>query len=777
MTVFAKKGFNNAPEGNVTLWQHTKDVWDASRALFGETEPTRLCRQWFRFFKVPIEHFETFRRRLDLAALWHDTGKATCSFQNMLLEGEAQLVRHEYLSYHLFCQVVKQLGLSKDDQVAIRFAILGHHLKAGTNYLFGNGIRLGLDQSNLPIRVFAEDGGLQQICRETEMLCTLDPGSLTLAPVLEGGKATSPGLWRNHLDTGREWLDDRPGPSAQFRALALALVASDSAGSGLRRTGQSVVEWIRQRFPEDPLTPKQLNETIIKGRTGDIEAITGKPFQPNDLQLTAQRLGSRAVLVSPCGSGKTLAAWLWAETQLQAGTATRVLFLYPTRNTATEGFRDYVSWGKEDASLLSGTSDYDLEGMAFQGHDHPSDDDKPKDPRNQTDYRPEAALYSLGYWNKRYVSATVDSFLSFSANNYGADCLLPLLCDSLVVVDEVHSFDPQMFNHLTRFLDECEVPVLMMTATLPRRMREALESRGAAVVEAPDPKGDTTRPRYNVSFAHEGDSIEQAVREWVADGEEKRLLAVCNIVSRCQQLGESLRPLLEQHDDLEIIVYHSRFRLEDRKRIHEDVIKKFRESPKRLVLLSTQVCQMSLDLDADSLFTEIAPLADIIQRMGRANRKGCRPVGHVKIFHVEKEKPYSRDSLDEARLRLSELPDPSSVSQAQLGELMASLLGDDLQDPELVPLFSNTLPGLESREYRLADDYTVDAVLPSELDRYIELRKARDPSAAGLVVPVPFYRTQRPSRRDAPRFLRVAKDNNYDSFLGFLERTPVCEQA
>lgn len=777
MVVLAKKGYNGAAEGNVTLWQHTKDVWDASLALFGKEEPTRLCRQWFCLFKIPIEHYPEFRLRLSLAALWHDSGKATCSFQNMLLEGEAQLVRHEYLSYQLFSQVAKLLGLGRDDLAAIRFAVLGHHLKAGKNYLFGRGTRLGLEEVNLPVRVYSSDEGLQSICRETEQLLGLRPRTLCLSPELDGRKATSAHLWKRQFESGREWLDERARPAAQFRALALALVASDSAGSGLRRTGQSVTEWIQRRFPSVGLTPDELENTIIKGRVSEIERASSKPFEPNELQRTAQSLGPRAVLVSPCGSGKTLAAWLWAKSQLQTGAATRVIFLYPTRNTATEGFRDYVSWGKEDASLLSGTADYDLEGMAFQGSDYPDDEKKCEDPRHQTDYRPEAALYSLGYWNKRYISATVDSFLSFSANNYGADCLLPLLCDSLVIVDEVHSFDPQMFNHLTRFLDECDVPVLMMTATLPRRMREALEKRGAAVVEAPDPKGETTRPRYSLDFASEGETIEQAVRKWVEQGEEKRLLAVCNIVARCQELGGSLLPLLEQHKDLEIIVYHSRFRLEDRKRIHEEVIRKFRDSEKRLILLSTQVCQMSLDLDADSLFTEIAPLADIIQRMGRANRKGKRSRGRVKIFRVEKEKPYTEEALEEAQLRLEQLPDLTAVSQAQLGELMASLLGDECQDPELVPLFSNVLPGLESTEYRASDDYTVDAVLPSELDRYIELRKARDPSAAGFVVPVPFYRTGNPDRGDAPRFLRVAKEDSYDHFLGFLERIPAREQA
>ena len=42
----------------------------------------------------------------------------------------------------------------------------------------------------------------------------------------------------------------------------------------------------------------------------------------------------------------------------------RVIFLYPTRATATEGFKDYVAWAPEaDAGLIHGTAAYELDGM------------------------------------------------------------------------------------------------------------------------------------------------------------------------------------------------------------------------------------------------------------------------------------------------------------------------------------------------------------------------------------------------------------------------------
>lgn len=773
MQVLAKKGNANNPHANITLWQHTSDVLEATEALFGLDEPSRLCQQWFRFFKVPQAHWPTFRKRLTLAALWHDTGKASCSFQEMLQDGTTQLIRHEYLSFALLQGVARKLMLPQEDLMAISFAILGHHLKAGSRYLCGSGTRLGIDCLDLPITVYSADVGLQNILRQTEARLGLALNSLALPKSLPGAQLTSEEKWMNRLNNGREYFLDHSDCTPEFRALALALIASDSAGSGLRRTGRTITDWIGQCFPKEGLTPQDLESTIIKGRTQDIVEATGRAFEPNALQKQAQELGPRAVIISPCGSGKTLAAWLWAQVQLKTHKASRVLFLYPTRNTATEGFRDYVSWGKDAASLLHGTADYDLEGISFQGQDHPDPDKNSKnDTRHQASYGPEAALYSLGYWNKKYISATVDSFLSFSANNYGADCLLPLLCDSLVVVDEVHSFDPQMFTHLCGFLKHCDAPVLLMTATLPKLMRKQFEAIGIPVEEAPDPDGAATQERYHLSFAQEESNMATEIEDWILKSKEKKLLAVCNIVSRCQALGRDLQEFVDSRDDVEMIVYHSRFRLQDRQRIHEDVIKKFRDPSKRLILLSTQVCQMSLDLDADSLFTEIAPLPDLIQRMGRANRQGKNVRGYIRFFEPPKSQPYTDKELEEAKLRLQALPDLTAVTQVHLAELMASLLGQAGLDQDLVPLFGTDIPTLESSDYRLADDYTVDAVLPMDLEQYCQLREAYEPRAVGLVVPVPFFHTQKPERPGAPRFLRVAKADTYTNFLGFYDKEP-----
>src|SRR5206468_3989877 len=102
--------------------------------------------------------------------------------------------------------------------------------------------------------------------------------------------------------------------------------------------------WLQRCFQTDPLTGEFVEKSVIDPRIREIESRTGCGFQWRDWQLATGDLGERALLLSPCGSGKTMAAWRWIRNRLADTPTSRVIFLYPTRGTATEGFRDYVSW-------------------------------------------------------------------------------------------------------------------------------------------------------------------------------------------------------------------------------------------------------------------------------------------------------------------------------------------------------------------------------------------------------------------------------------------------
>lgn len=131
-----------------------------------------------------------------------------------------------------------------------------------------------------------------------------------------------------------------------------------------------------------------------------------------------------------------------------------------------------------------------------------------------------------------------------------------------------------------------------------------------------------------------------------------------------------------------VVAYHSRFRYQDRVARHRDVVDRFAAAPGAgLLAVTTQVAEMSLDLDADLLVTELAPVPALIQRLGRLNRRVCEQYpGTPRMALVvapEKPAPYGPGQLDSAGSwldRLTALARP--LSQHDLAECFR-LMEDD----------------------------------------------------------------------------------------------------
>ena len=88
----------------------------------------------------------------------------------------------------------------------------------------------------------------------------------------------------------------------------------------------------------------------------------------------------------------------------------------------------------KQAGLAKAEAEYELQDLFV----NPLDDRV--DPRRDKSFEVEERLFSLGFWSKRFFSATVDQFLSFMQYSYGSMVMLPVLSKSVIVIDEVHSF-------------------------------------------------------------------------------------------------------------------------------------------------------------------------------------------------------------------------------------------------------------------------------------------------------------------------------------------------
>ena len=163
-------------------------------------------------------------------------------------------------------------------------------------------------------------------------------------------------------------------------------------------------------------------------------------------------------------------------------------------------------------------------------------------------FETDARLFALGYWKRRVFSATVDQFLSFTQYGYAGVCLLPLLADSVVVIDEAHAYDHAMFAALLNFLKHFDAPVLCMTATLSEQRRHLLAGASGPGWELldgyaagfADLDAIAEAPRYRVRRV-DRDGADARVRAALADG--RRVLWVANTVARAQAAARTVRRL------------------------------------------------------------------------------------------------------------------------------------------------------------------------------------------------------------------------------------------
>ncbi len=754
------KDKNGLPRFEETLWGHTVKTMESFEVMFGAPgkAPTRLASRWLAFFGLSDSAMEAFLVNGRAACGLHDLGKGTGFFQDMLRGLRAiSVLRHEHLSgiFLWLPDVASWLdAIPLLDRKIVFCAIAGHHLRCKREdfaqpledlksfRLLPDGICALFNKIGVALGAPFEARGEMLV----SPLWSLDGrGGFDLKAFREDALHQ---MGRFH----RRELKKDPFRARLLMGVRAALILADSSGSGLAREEKDLSNWLETAFGE-PLSASYVEANVIARRVDQIERSKGR-FQWSDFQDAAEGIGPRGLLLAPCGSGKTLAAWRWIKARLKEQPAARVIFLYPTRATATEGFRDYVSWAPEaDASLLTGTAAYELEGMF----------ESPDDDRSSKSFTVEDRLYALGYWHRRVFSATVDQFLGFMQHVYRSVCLMPLLADSVVVIDEVHSFDRSLFSALKLFLKSFHVPVLCMTASLtPLRRKELVEECGLTAFPAsseafPALEAGATMERYRVGVLEDEAQATSAALNARDSG--KKILWVVNTVVRCQALARSLGALC----------YHSRFKLEDRKARHTDIIEAFQSGNEPVLAITTQVCEMSLDLDADVLISETAPITALIQRMGRCNRHatpGSGKVGEVFFYMPVDELPYSADDLAGSSDFTTAMAG-RTVNQATLEELLEQF-GTSTFEPERYAAFLENGPWAVSRESGLRDanDFSVTAILTEDVGRYFEMKRQQK-ATDGLYLPVPRKNARKHPRLGA--FPQVAESSHYDPMFGFFD--------
>lgn len=262
-------------------------------------------------------------------------------------------------------------------------------------------------------------------------------------------------------------------------------------------------------------------------------------------------------------------------------------------------------------------------------------------------------------WSDRWLSPTRMGMLQASGIGTIDQCMagvLPIkygslrllgLSSKVLVIDEIHSYDDYMLAIIRRLLLFCRtlrIPVVMLSATLPaikksdlleacltKAGRDAYKpSQGYPLITMISAKGKvldqiqtpaTFHRTYSVTL-FKNMPVEADLRHLVERVQNGGCAVYyANTVSSAQNVYLYLKKIIPC--DCELLLYHAHFSGGRRAEIESQCLSCFGKGgnrPHKAILVSTQVTEMSLDLDFDYVMSELAPIDSLIQRIGREHR-------------------------------------------------------------------------------------------------------------------------------------------------------------
>ncbi len=239
---------------------------------------------------------------------------------------------------------------------------------------------------------------------------------------------------------------------------------------------------------------------------------------------------------------------------------------------------------------------------------------------------------------------TFDQFLYGYARNKAqvgrhVDVPTGAFANSVIVFDEAHLYSPYTHALMKAMLDilcHSNVPVVVMTATMPKSLQNDLMSGlNPKTIEF---QGNFLTKR-DISWEMKewmllkDDKPSEELRSILNEWSHKRVLIVANRVDVAQRLAVGLK-------DHGVVLIHSRFSVQDRAVKEKAVVDSMGKASdtKSSLVISTQVCEVGLDISCDLLITECASADALIQRVGRVARWGGK--GEVIVVNPEKSVPY-----------------------------------------------------------------------------------------------------------------------------------------
>jgi len=414
-----------------------------------------------------------------------------------------------------------------------------------------------------------------------------------------------------------------------------------------------------------------LSEDVATTWTADecYRHLGGKGFEPTEMQKEVfdaiydpdNEKYPAILLKAPTGTGKTESVVFPA---LASGY--RLILPLPARSLLDDQKKRIEKYLKDFSEIYSGR-EFSLvvdTGSQMYRYIYKNGEEQPKRTQNLRRH-----LYKADI-----ILTTLDKFLYryFAFGDRQKSFIFPLRINeavshrkkTLICFDEAHSYDKIAFTNfqsLVQSLYEAGRSLVLMTATMPPQLEEYFD-----YLQVFDYTNQSTNApqRHFVWLSHIAsyqkneddekdfsDFQEQVtqiiLKEWHSQ-QNCRILAVVETVRDAAEIYRKLRNRLGTNKDGKdrfLFLYHGRIADQLRPDIYKD-IKQRDDNQKPYIVVTTRAIEVGCDLNAEILISQLCPPENLIQRVGRCNRRGN--VANAKVLVVGHEIPEFANTLDES---------------------------------------------------------------------------------------------------------------------------------
>lgn len=314
-----------------------------------------------------------------------------------------------------------------------------------------------------------------------------------------------------------------------------------------------------------------------------------KPFQE---QVFTNR-DKNIILKAPAGSGKTEAGLLFLDS--------KGFFVLPVITSINAMYERLAGlFGKDKVGLLHSNAFSYLHSKSY-------DDNTLESIHEDVEYASNFA--------HPIIVCTPEQILPFVLRFKGFEKYYSVLSYSDLIIDEVHAYDPVAMAYIFKAVEhtvKLHGRVLVMSATIPSFLEDDFKRLGFELIE----HKEESLKRHCIKLVDK--PIEDAVDKIMELSRKGKVLIIVNTVGKAQKLYIALK-----EKGIKAYILHSRF-INKTRRYKERLLKCLIDNSGRGVFITTQLTEVSMDISADYLITELSTIDSLIQRMGRVNRKAER---------------------------------------------------------------------------------------------------------------------------------------------------------